>query len=151
MDYLKSLFTKLDEKHKCVHTSDNIPAHTIILNLKGKIMSTPNVYSIQLGAKKHLNKGNSIDDYLNHSCEPNCAMDIHKMALVSIQNINAGDELTINYCATEEKLANPFICLCGSLHCYGVIKGFDYLNRKQKKRLYSILSPYLKAKVGLIK
>ena len=55
----------------------------------------------------------------------------------------------MNYCATEEELAEPFKCKCGSSDCYGLIRGFRFLSRSRQEALRDVASPWLKAKYGL--
>lgn len=53
--------------------------------------------------------------YLNHSCEPNCYF--KGRVLVAREAINPGDELTINYCDTEETISFSFNCNCRRASC----------------------------------
>lgn len=109
---------------------------------QGKCDKT-NKYSFQIGQNIHLDKANKIYDELNHSCNPNCYVNVDNLGLISFKQININEELTINYCCTEENLAEPFNCKCNLDDCYGEIKGFKYLDRLQQKKLKKYLSPYL--------
>lgn len=60
---------------------------------------------------------------LNHSCEPNCTMNITKKAIkfVALKNINPGEELTISYrYPPQGTCANcTHVCFCESKNCSG--------------------------------
>ncbi len=131
---------------KGLFTSENIPANCLIFKFKGELLSKPNKYSLQIDEKKHLDSSRDIDDNLNHSCEPNSYIDFTNLSLISKRVIKRNEEITFNYCTTEEKLSKPFECYCGSINCYKIIKGFEYLDKLQKEKLFKYLSPYLKKK-----
>jgi len=57
-------------------------------------------------------------NFVNHSCDPNSELVLDQKGafLRSKRKILAGEEITIDYCATEEK--NTLIeCKCGSTNC----------------------------------
>lgn len=67
--------------------------------------------------------------FLNHCCEPNCELVLWKertfkgkklsrLWLVSLRDIEEGEELTIDYAWTEE---DPIPCLCGAKACRGFV------------------------------
>ena len=59
---------------------------------------------------------------VNHSCEPNVGMG-GNVLLVSMRDIAAGEELTIDYALF---LGNPGFamdCRCGTAACRGVVRG----------------------------
>jgi hypothetical protein len=126
-----------------VVTTEKIPANTKIITLKGEILESPNKYSYQIGKNRHLDRVYGIQDELRHSCDPNCYVDIEKLELVALKDIGANEELTINYCCTEENMAEPFICNCNSINCYKNIKGFIHLDNISKQNIKSFLSKYL--------
>lgn len=53
--------------------------------------------------------------YLNHSCNPNAYFS--DRWLVASRDISIGDEITIDYFATENMISYPFICHCGAENC----------------------------------
>ena len=80
--------------------------------------------------------------YINHSCNPNCEVDIIKneIWICSIKNIKKGDELTYDYGYPFDKDDfKDHICKCGSKKCIGYIISKDdwsrykkYLNKNKK-------------------
>ena len=122
-----------------------------ILELKGNIQSFPTKYSIQTGEKSHWipfsensNDKRSFWRFLNHSCSPNSYFNINKMTLLSLREINAGEEISYNYCTTEYDMSSPFKCLCKTNDCYYEIKGFRYLPKEKQKKLVNTLASHLK-------
>lgn len=57
----------------------------------------------------------------NHSCEPNTAY--NGLNLITIRDIDKGEELTLDYATFLDKNMQPFHCLCGSSNCRGLIIG----------------------------
>jgi D-alanine-D-alanine ligase len=57
----------------------------------------------------------------NHSCTPNTAFD--GLNVVATRNINAGEELTLDYAAFLDENMEPFSCQCGAPNCRGLITG----------------------------
>ena len=144
--YFDELYICNRGKRKAVFTRKKIPAGNTILRMQGEIMSRPDVYSIQIDTSKHLGPGGLIDDEMNHSCDANARINFDNLTIESKKDIEIGEEVCINYCATEEELASPFTCDCGNPRCYGIIKGFKHLNEMQRKSIKNDLSPYLQKK-----
>lgn len=81
--------------------------------------------------------------YINHSCKPNCEVDIinNEIWIISIKNIKKGDELAYDYgYAFDIDDYQDHICRCGSSNCIGYIISQDdwkkykkYLMKKIKK------------------
>jgi hypothetical protein len=57
--------------------------------------------------------------YLNHSCAPNAHFEGRWLS--ASRDIAPGEELTIDYLATEAMLFNHFDCKCGAPNCRGRI------------------------------
>ncbi len=91
-----------------------------------------------------------LEDFINHSCNPNTFIDLNKKYFIAIKHINKGEEITFNYNTTEYdmiKYREDFRCKCGAKKCYGRVKGFKYLNNKEKIALKNWLSPFLLEKL----
>jgi SET domain-containing protein len=72
---------------------------------------------------------------LNHSCSPNCEVEIAegRIWLVSIREIAAGEEITFNYGYDLEDYQN-YPCRCGSPGCVGYIVAeafFDHVHARK--------------------
>ena len=76
--------------------------------------------------------------YINHSCDPNCEVDIikGKIWIIAIKDIKKGDELSYDYGFGYDKDFRQFPCKCGSKNCCGYIVRDDQrwrINRKFAK------------------
>ena len=66
--------------------------------------------------------------YINHSCNPNCEVDVvkGKIWISSIRNIKKGDELNYDYgYAFDKDDFSDHICKCGNKKCIGYIISQD--------------------------
>ena len=75
--------------------------------------------------------------YINHSCEPNCEVDIIKneIWISSIKSIKKGEELNYDYGYPFDKDDfSDHICRCGSANCIGYIISQDDWPKYKKYR-----------------
>jgi len=91
---------------------------------------TGSVYIFELNKKYDLDGSPLYNKarYINHSCEPNCEVDINndKIWISSIKNIKKGEELSYDYGFSFDK--NDYrdhVCKCGSKYCIGYIISSD--------------------------
>lgn len=82
-----------------------------------------------ISKSKWIDPGSTIFAFLNHSCEPNCAI-VGTKTLISIKNIKAGEEISIDYSMTDSDPFWEMNCLCGSRKCRGTIKSIQFLPKK---------------------
>jgi len=111
-------------------------------------------YALQVDENLFLESTCGFDDFLNHSCDPNCYVDFKKLHLIAKREINIGDELTINYNTSEYDLVGgkedcSFTCKCGAANCLGTVKGFKHMSPCDQKSLKDFLSPFLLKKSGI--
>ena len=76
--------------------------------------------------------------YINHSCNPNCEVDIikGKIWIIAIKDIKKGNELSYDYGFGYDKNFRQFPCKCRSKICCGYIVRDDQrwrINRKFAK------------------
>jgi SET domain len=116
----------------------------ILIDLNNeRTLPSPTRTSLQIGNRKHVVGRVKTIAYLNHACEPNAFLDFSTLSVTALRSIQKGEEITINYAATEYKMRNSFRCGCGSPTCLGMIEGFKYLARDQQIRLTPVLAPHL--------
>ena len=74
---------------------------------------------------------------INHSCNPNCEVEIidNRIWIISIKNIKKNTELSYNYGYSYDEDYIDHICRCGSSKCIGYILDEDEWPRLKKKRL----------------
>ncbi len=87
---------------------------------------TGSVYIFELNSKFDIDGSPSYNKarYINHSCNPNCEVDIidGKIWIIAIKKINKGDELTYDYGYEFDKDDfRDHVCKCGEKKCIGFI------------------------------
>jgi hypothetical protein len=137
------------KKGKSIFAIDEIAKDEIIFEFEKNFLEYPTKTSMQIdeGVHQECTNPEAVENFLNHSCEPNGYIDFQNLSFRALRQIKKGEEVTFNYLTTEWDLANKFDCKCGSKKCYGKIKGFRYLTRKQQKELEPLLSPFLRKKL----
>ena len=88
-------------------------------------------------------------DHVNHSCNPNCGIK-DKLKIVAMRDIEAGEELTIDY-AMMESSDYSFPCSCGSVECRGRVSGDDWKIPELQRRYTGYFSDYLQKKIDLLR
>ena len=109
-----------DGKQKTLKATRRIRQGETILNLPTKIRQNPDKYSLEVYPSVHLDCEFHMVGAINHSCDPNAS--VKDTRIVAWSCINPGDEIKIDYKKTEQKLAVPFDCNCGSTNCRGRIE-----------------------------
>jgi hypothetical protein len=122
----------------------SIAKDEILIDLNGEeTLLSPTKRSLQIGEGKHAFGREETVGYLNHGCEPNVFLDFSCLCVRALKDIQAGEEVKINYAATEFEMHDSFLCDCGSPACLGMIRGFKFLTRDQQLKLKPYLAPYL--------
>lgn len=130
----------------------DIDAGATLFRIAGRETPHPTRYSLQIGRARHLDQGTAgtaeaiVRDffwrYMNHHCEPTTV--IRALDVIAARHITAGESVTFDYNTTEEALAEPFTCHCGSTDCVGVVRGARYLTPAQRARRDDRLPGYLR-------
>lgn len=119
-------------------TTIKIPANTAIMEITGPLRldreippeDTMAMY-LQVGPNMYIGLSGGADDFLNHSCDPNCKLYVvgNRAILYSMYVIPEGAELTFDYSTTSTDTHESWKmdCSCGSYKCRKVISGFQYL------------------------
>lgn len=85
---------------------------------------------MEVGENKVFLPSGALDDFVNHSCDPNCRLDYRtggRVFLVALRDIDPGEELSFDYATTTTQAgidAFPgwrFECLCGAVNCRGEV------------------------------
>jgi serine/threonine protein kinase len=82
-------------------------------------------------------KKGSIARYINHSCEPNCAVHRWKVkgviraGIFALKDIKAGEELSFDYKWKRKRGRAPTKCYCGSASCRGTLE--DMLDKTEEE------------------
>lgn len=130
----KSLFLQnTDGKGQGVFTLAHYEVGEKVLSFKGNIVDLDEVDDhgkyLQVGKRHFLGSSGEADDFINHSCEPNCGVTMRhgKILLISIREIQPKEELTFDYSTWMAYDYWEMDCICGNTHCRKKIKDFKYL------------------------
>ncbi len=137
------------KKGKSIFAIDGIVKDEVVFEFEKNFLEHPTKTSMQIdkGIHQESTHPEAVENFLNHSCNPNGYIDFQDLTYRALHPIKKGEELTFNYLTTEWKLANKFDCECGSEKCYGQIRGFKYLTLEQQIELEPLLSPFFKKKL----
>ncbi len=106
---------------------------------------------LQISPRSYMGPSGGTDDYVNHSCDPNCGVQFagSRIVLRSIRRIAPDEEITFDYASTQNAYPCRFSCGCGSPNCRRDIGDFDDLPfAMQLKYLeLGVLAPYLAARL----
>lgn len=90
---------------------------------------------VQIGPKEYLGPSGKVDDFFNHSCDPNSGLSFGKdgIWLVAIRPINVGDEINWDYSTTIHKIPWTMRCACRAEICRTVIGQFHNIDEGRKR------------------
>jgi hypothetical protein len=97
-------------------------------------------YPLQIGKNAFRIPTGGIEDFTNHSCDPNTGIrQIERgIVVVAIRNIQTHDEITFDYSTWLTTPSLQFECRCGSPDCRGLISDFGSLPDNLKIRYRSL-------------
>jgi hypothetical protein len=116
-----------------VFTEELIPAEGRIIRFSGPYLryeqTTPSTYALQIGPDLYIGASGELDDYINHSCEPNAGLRIDgtTVDLYAIRDIAAEEEILFDYSTTLDEDDFTMSCQCGALSCRGLIGDGKFL------------------------
>jgi len=138
---MKRLMLQKCSNGKGVFAGESIFAGEEVLEFSGalirrrdlpEIKSQDEDYYLQVADNVFLGPSGEIDDYINHSCDPNTGVVIEGKTskLVAIQDIARGEEIRFDYSTTMYKPVLVMKCACGSAICRGKVVDFIFLPEK---------------------
>ena len=83
---------------------------------------------------------------VNHSCEPNVGVG-GNVLLVSMRDIAAGEEITVDYALFLTDPDFAMECHCGTAACRGIVTGIDWLRAGVQERYRGWFSWWLQQKI----
>ena len=142
---------------KAVFASDAIEPGELIAIWSGRIVSAEELNALPVEIRRHtaqVEEGlylasigpDEPPDFINHSCEPNAGLD-GQIAIVALQRIQPGEEVTIDYAMCDGSPYDEFDCACGSSSCRGRVTGNDWRNPVLWERYAGHFSPYLQRRI----
>jgi hypothetical protein len=109
-----------DGFHRTLKATRRIRQGETVVILPESPISMPDRYSLEIYPGIHIDCSQSMAGAINHSCSPNAF--VKDSRIVAWTCILPGDEITLDYKITEQKLASPFECKCGYYGCRGRIE-----------------------------
>lgn len=103
---------------------------------------------LQVEVDTYLMATGTIDDFLNHSCDPNVAFTPDGESFFTLRDIQKDEELCWDYSTCENDAEWAMDCLCGASNCRGKVTGFPALDDQTRKRLLPVAQPYLRRLYG---
>lgn len=144
-------YIKTSPQHgKGVFARTAIAAGELVLVFSGSRLHRAQVdfedYHLQVDEDFYIGPSGAADDYVNHSCQPNCGFQ-NGLNLVALRAIAADEELTWDYSTAIDEADYPgFACSCGASLCRNEVRSFRDLSPEAQSRLRPWLLPYLAAK-----
>lgn len=124
-----------------VFTLAAIPANVPILEISGDLFSSKDNIGddhLQVGIDNYIGPTGGIADYINHSCNANCVLDIscNRAVLYSLFPIKENTEITFDYSmsSTDTHEMWKMECKCGEFGCRKIISGYNYLSLDLKEK-----------------
>jgi uncharacterized protein len=93
-------------------------------------------------AALHPDEYEAVMMFLNHSCEPNVGVQ-GNVVFVALSDIDAEQELTIDYAMIDGDPADTMDCRCNTPSCRGVVSGGDWQRPELQARYGQFFSWYL--------
>ncbi len=95
--------------------------------------------------------GESLDVYLNHSCEPTAWL-IDEVTVVARRLIHAGEEITTEFATWFDyepgvAYAEKWVCKCGSPRCRKVLSAEDWRRPELQEAYAGHCSPFLARRI----
>lgn len=156
------MLRRIEGKGRGVFAQRDWPAGKKICDCSGYKVTLERVTAmcLQVDENVFLQGTGEFDDFVNHSCDPNCVIRFENgnAVLYVLKNIKEGEELTFDYNTSDwdmlEQEENSgeeltFNCLCQSAFCVGQVKGFRHLTAEQREARKSSLSPLLVKKFSV--
>jgi len=128
------LLKETKEYGKGVFANEFITAGTLVITFSGPVVTAEEIvddnYSLQISHTQFLTPSGELDDYINHSCSPNCGLILRAQTLhlYAIADIKQNQQITFDY-STSTNLGDDWTmeCCCGETNCRKVIGDFNDL------------------------
>ncbi len=117
-----------------VFASSNIRKGSAVLKMYGDIVDLEKVWDharfLQVADRLFLGPSGLADDYVNHSCEPNCGIiQVNdEYIMKAVKDIEMGQEITFDYSTWMNNDYWKMECRCDSANCRKLILDFAYLD-----------------------
>jgi SET domain-containing protein len=135
---------------KGVFSREFIPAGARVLKCVGLIVRRDEIRGLpamQIGPHIYLRQNPrkpSVDDFLNHSCQPNIGFIKGTLVLYALREIAQGEELVFDYSTTMNEPGWTIKCKCRAQTCRGKMQSYCDLSEEERRRLRPLALAYLR-------
>ena len=126
-------------KNKSVFTTERIKAGSEVLAFQGVLKKIADIedttHCLQIDTDLYLTSSGQADDFVNHSCIPNCGVrmvDKTRIYLFAIEDIPPHTELAFDYSTCLSGQHGLMECFCETGSCRGKIGAFKDLPEELK-------------------
>lgn len=123
----------------------------IILTFRGRLLDYHRVngensnsyeaeHCLQISKQQYIGASCWIDDYINHSCDPNSGIRKigERFVLIAIREIILGEEITFDYSTYMDENNYEIDCNCGTSKCRSRVRDFKYLPSDLQHHYHSL-------------
>ena len=122
-----------------------------VVRCQGVLRHKDEVYegmrALQIGPETYLAEEPGhprVDDFVNHSCDPNVGFTDGSPTLYALREIAEGEELFWDYRTSINEPGWEVPCACGAARCPGKIQSYCDLPAGERARLRPIVLAYLR-------
>ncbi len=138
-----------EHKGRGVFARGFIARGTLVTPLAGAIATTADLpedsLALQIDDDLWLySDGTSLDDCINHSCEPNLGFTQGDLNLYALRDIEAGEELSWDYSTSIAVEDWRLECRCATEGCRGTILPWQELRQPDRDRLRPLALSFLR-------
>ncbi|MBU0459203.1 MAG: SET domain-containing protein [Nanoarchaeota archaeon] len=129
---------------KAVFANKDFKKGEEIIEFRGKIFdyneiddnSYEDEHCIQIGKRTYIGPSGELDDFINHSCNPNSGIKVigKRVILITIKDIKEGEEITWDYSTALNEDHWEMDCMCQSKNCRKRIRDFKYLPKEIQQK-----------------
>jgi len=102
-------------------------------------------FALQVGPDLWLcSDGDSLDDCINHACDPNVGFVSGAPVLFALRDIVVGEEIAWDYSTSLAEPGWTLDCCCGSANCRKIVRSWHELAASERDRLRPIALAYLR-------
>lgn len=145
-DY-SNLILKKTKNGRGVFASKQLKKGDVILKFYGNFFTydeLPTPYDavrdhyVQIEKNRYIGPSGGIDDFINHSCDPNAGVKITREKggafLVAIKNISKNSQITWDYSTTMNEDDWEMDCNCRKRTCRKRIRDFKYIPKRTQQK-----------------
>ncbi len=136
---------------KGVYAQEFISIGLPVIQCRGILIHKDAVYeglrALQVGPDTYLAEDPEnprLDDYINHSCDPNVGFIDGSLILFAMRDIEIGEELFWDYSTSINDPGWEIPCGCGSTKCRGKIQSYCDLPASTQAMLKGYILQYLR-------